>query len=35
VVSAEGTYFVSGDENWCSGGDDMTRLVAHARSSDA
>jgi V8-like Glu-specific endopeptidase len=35
VVSAEGTYFVSGDENWCSGGDDMTRLVTYARSSDA
>jgi len=34
VVSAQGTYFLSGDENWCSGGSDMTRLVSHARSND-
>lgn len=34
VVSAQGTYFLSGDENWCSGGSDMTKLVNHARSND-
>jgi V8-like Glu-specific endopeptidase len=34
VVSAQGTYFLSGDENWCSGGSDMTRLVSQARSDD-
>jgi V8-like Glu-specific endopeptidase len=34
VVSAQGTYFLSGDENWCSGGSQMTRLVNHARSND-
>jgi V8-like Glu-specific endopeptidase len=34
VVSAQGTYFLSGDENWCSGGNDMTRLVNHAIAND-
>lgn len=27
VVSAQGEYFLSGNENWCAGGNDMTRLV--------
>ena len=37
---ADGPYVVSvwsnfsSTENWCSGGSDMTRLVAHARASD-
>lgn len=30
VVSAEGQVFVSGTENWCSGGSDLTRLVINA-----
>ena len=34
VVSAQGTFFLSGDENWCSGGSDMTKLVKHARLVD-
>ncbi len=34
VVSAQGTYFLSGEENWCAGGNDMTRLVNHARAND-
>jgi V8-like Glu-specific endopeptidase len=35
VVSAEGTYVLSGKENWCAGGDYLTRLVNHARSQDS
>lgn len=35
VVSAQGTYALSGEENWCSGGNLLTRLVNHARSADA
>lgn len=34
VVSAQGTYFLSGKENWCSGGNDLTRLVNHAIAND-
>lgn len=34
VVSAEGVIFASGLENWCSGGNDLTRLVNHARATD-
>jgi V8-like Glu-specific endopeptidase len=32
VASAMGQLVLSGDENWCSGGNDMTRLVNHARA---
>ena len=35
TVSAQGTYFLSGRENWCSGGTALTRLVNHARAQDA
>ena len=31
VVSSEGSVWASGQENWCSGGDDLTRLVGQAR----
>lgn len=34
VVSAVGNVFLSGTENWCAGGSDLTRLVNHARNSD-
>ena len=34
VVSAQGAVFFSGDENWCSGGNLLTRLVNHARAND-
>lgn len=34
VVSAEGNYVLSGKENWCAGGNYLTRLVNHARSHD-
>lgn len=34
VVAAYGNVFASGTENWCSGGNDLTRLVNHARSDD-
>jgi Trypsin-like peptidase domain len=30
VVSAQGQYYLSGDENWCAGGSDLTRLVNFA-----
>jgi hypothetical protein len=32
VMSAEGTVFASGLENWCSGGSDLPRLINIARS---
>lgn len=32
VVSAFGSIFLSGDENWCSGGSALTQLVNNARS---
>lgn len=35
VVSAHGTFFLSGDENWCAGGSYLTKLVRHARQEDA
>jgi V8-like Glu-specific endopeptidase len=34
VISSEGSVFLSGDENWCSGGTDLDRLVAQARSEN-
>lgn len=34
VVSAEGSYALSGSENWCSGGPDLTSLVLDARAGD-
>jgi hypothetical protein len=34
VMSAIGNIFASGDENWCSGGSDLTRFVNRARSGD-
>ena len=34
VVSAEGTVWASGLENWCSGGSDLPRLVHLARTED-
>jgi len=34
TVSAQGTYVLSGRENWCSGGNALTRLVNHARAQD-
>lgn len=34
VVSSQGAVFASGMENWCSGGNLLTRLVHQARSND-
>lgn len=34
VISAQGTFVLSGDENWCAGGTDLTRLVHLARAGD-
>jgi V8-like Glu-specific endopeptidase len=34
VMSAYGQIWVSGQENWCSGGSDMTRLVNQARAEN-
>lgn len=34
VVSAEGSVYASGDENWCSGGSDLPQLVKDARAGD-
>jgi V8-like Glu-specific endopeptidase len=34
VASAMGNIFASGDENWCSGGSDLTSLIHQARSGD-
>jgi V8-like Glu-specific endopeptidase len=34
VASAVGDIFLSGTENWCAGGSDLTSLVSQARSGD-
>ena len=34
VVSADGEMMLSGEENWCSGGSQLTQLVKDARSGD-
>ena len=34
VVSAVGQVWASGLENWCSGGNDLTRLVNQARAEN-
>ncbi len=34
VVSAQGAVWFSGDENWCSGGTDLGRLVKQARDEN-
>ena len=34
VVSAVGTVWFSGVENWCAGGSDLNRLIREARQSD-
>lgn len=34
VVSAEGSVYASGDENWCSGGSDLPSLVRDALTGD-
>jgi V8-like Glu-specific endopeptidase len=34
VMAAQGSVYASGIENWCSGGNLLTRLVNHARSND-
>jgi len=34
VMSAVGNIFLSGTENWCAGGSDLTRLLINARNSD-
>jgi len=33
VVAATGSVYASGTENWCSGGNLLTRLVNEARSN--
>ena len=34
VVAATGSVYASGTENWCSGGNLLTRLVNEARAND-
>ena len=34
VMSAEGSVWASGTENWCAGGSDLGRLVGWARDEN-
>jgi hypothetical protein len=35
VVSSQGSAFFSGDENWCSGGSLLSRLIRYGRDVDS
>jgi hypothetical protein len=34
VMSAYGNVWASGNENWCSGGSDLSRIVRQARDEN-